>query len=123
MRTDLIKPLPVALVENATRFPGKVAFEDDRRAVTYHALEERTRRLAGHLAGLGVRRGDRVAICLGNTVSTVESYLAIVRAGAVGVPLNPASALAELEYLLADSGAVLVVTDPVQAARLRRSTV
>ncbi|MEV6730901.1 type I polyketide synthase [Streptomyces sp. NPDC051364] len=121
MRTDLVKPLPVALLENATRFPRKVAFADDRRAVTYGDLEARTRRLAGHLASLGVRRGDRVAICLGNTVSTVESYLAVVRVGGVGVPLNPASALAELEYLLADSGAMVVITDSAQAERFRRS--
>ena len=33
MRTDLVKPLPVTLVENAARFPDKVAFQDDRRAV------------------------------------------------------------------------------------------
>ncbi|MFL6124536.1 AMP-binding protein, partial [Actinophytocola sp.] len=118
VRTDLIKPLPVALRENAARFPHKVAFEDDQRAVTYADLEARTRRLAGHLADLGVRHGDRVAICLRNTVSTVESYLAIVRAGGVGVPLNPASALAELEYLLADSGATVVITDAAQAGRL-----
>ncbi|MGR4884661.1 type I polyketide synthase [Streptomyces sp. LARHCF249] len=108
-------------MENATRFPDKVAFADDRRAVTYGDLEARTRRLAGHLADLGVQRGDRVAICLGNTVSTVESYLAIVRACGIGVPLNPASALAELEYLLTDSGATVVITDSVQAERLRRS--
>ncbi|WP_242608699.1 type I polyketide synthase [Actinomadura formosensis] len=119
MRTDLIKPLPAVLQENAARFPGKVAFADDRRAVTYADLEARTRRLAGHLAGLGVRHGDRVAICLGNTVSTVEAYLAIVRAGGVGVPLNPASARAELEYLLADSGATVVITDAAQAERLQ----
>ncbi|MEU9143439.1 type I polyketide synthase [Streptomyces sp. NPDC048349] len=106
-------------MENATRFPDKVAFADDRRAVTYGDLEARTRRLAGHLADLGVQRGDRVAICLGNTVSTVESYLAIVRSGGIGVPLNPASALAELEYLLTDSGATVVITDSVQAQRLR----
>ncbi|KOY56395.1 beta-ketoacyl synthase N-terminal-like domain-containing protein, partial [Streptomyces sp. XY332] len=122
MRTELIKPLPVALLENATRFPHKVAFADDRRTVTYADLEARTRRLAGHLAGLGVRRGDRVAICLGNSVATVESYLAVVRVAGVGVPLNPASALAELEYLLADSGATVVITDSVQAQRLRRSS-
>ncbi|MGW2425902.1 AMP-binding protein, partial [Streptomyces sp. NPDC001709] len=119
MRTDLIKPLPVALLRNATRFPDKVAFADDRRAVTYGELEARTRRLAGHLAHLGIERGDRVAICLGNTVSTVESYLAIVRAGGIGVPLNPASAPAEMEYVLADSGARLVVTDGARAGRFR----
>ncbi|WP_329011220.1 SDR family NAD(P)-dependent oxidoreductase [Micromonospora rifamycinica] len=119
MRTDLIRPLPVTLQENAARFPGKVAFEDDRRAVTYRELDARTRRLAGQLAGLGVRTGDRVAIWLRQSVATVESYLAIVRAGGVGVPLNPASAQAELEYLLSDSGATVVVTDAALAGRLR----
>ncbi|MET9498957.1 type I polyketide synthase [Streptomyces sp. NPDC006552] len=119
MRTDLIKPLPVTLLANAARFPGKTAFEDDRRAVTYRDLESRTRRLAGHLAHLGVGRGDRVAICLGNTVATVESYLATVRAAGIGVPLNPASAPAELEYLLTDSGATLIITDAARARRLR----
>ncbi|MGW3962242.1 type I polyketide synthase [Amycolatopsis sp. NPDC005003] len=119
MRTDLVKPLHVALLENATRFAGKPAFADDHRAVTYGDLEARTRRLAGHLAGLGVRHGDRVAICLGNRVSTVESYFAVLRAGGVGVPLNPGSATAELAYPLADSGATVVITDTAQAARLR----
>ncbi|WP_320065551.1 type I polyketide synthase [Micromonospora sp. RTGN7] len=119
VRTDLIKPLPVVLRENAARFPDKVAFEDDRRAVTYGDLEARTRRLAGHLASLGIRPGDRVAICLRNTVSAVESYLAIVRAGGVGVPLNPASVLPELDYLLSDSGATVVITDAAQAERLQ----
>ncbi|MEU4246183.1 type I polyketide synthase [Amycolatopsis sp. NPDC026612] len=119
MRTDLIKPLHVALLENATRFADKPAFADDHRSVTYGDLEARTRRLAGHLAGLGVRHGDRVAFCLGNRVSTVESYFAILRAGAVGVPLNPGSATAELAHPLADSGATVVITDVTQAARLR----
>ncbi|EOD69729.1 type I polyketide synthase [Amycolatopsis vancoresmycina] len=118
MRTDLIKPLHVALLENATRFPDKVAFADDHRAVTYGELAARTRRLAGHLAALGVAHGDRVAICLGNRVSTVESYFAVLRAGAVGVPLNPGAATAELEHPLEDSGAVAVITDAAQAARL-----
>ncbi|MGX1845045.1 type I polyketide synthase [Streptomyces sp. NPDC055335] len=119
MRTDLIKPLPVALLENAARLPDKVAFADDKRAVTYGDLEARTRRLAGHLAHLGVGHGDRVAICLGNTVATVESYLAVVRAGGIGVPLNPVSAPAELEYLLADSGALVVITDAARARQFR----
>ncbi|WP_410574229.1 type I polyketide synthase [Amycolatopsis sp. cmx-4-61] len=118
MRTDLVKPLHVALLENATRFPGKVAFADDHRAVGYGDLEARSRRLAGHLAGLGVRHGDRVAICLGNRVSTVESYYAVLRAGAVGVPLNPGAATAELVHPLTDSGATVVITDAAQAARL-----
>ena len=116
VRAELIRALPLVLREHADSFGEKVAFQDDKRAVTYGELEARTRRLAGHLAGLGVRRGDRVMICLRNSVETLESYLAILRAGAVGVPVNPASTAAELDYLLADSEAVVVITDPAHAA-------
>ncbi len=118
MDSDLIKALPVSLREHAASDPGKVAFEDDQRAVTYGELELRTGRLAGHLAALGVARGDRVAIYLRNSVASVESYLAIVRAAGVGVPVNPASTRAELDHLLADSGARVVITDPAGAPEL-----
>ncbi|AOR34251.1 hypothetical protein BFF78_27205 [Streptomyces fodineus] len=112
MDSDLIKALAVSLREHADGDAGKVAFEDDRRAVTYGELELRTRRIAGHLAGLGAARGDRVAIHLRNSVATVESYLAVARAACVGVPVNPAATRAELDHLLADSGASVIITDP-----------
>ncbi|QTE02382.1 type I polyketide synthase [Streptomyces cyanogenus] len=115
MRSDLVTPLAVTLHEHALRIPEKVAFADGRRAVTYAGLEARTRRLAGHLVRLGLRRGDRVALCLGNSVAMVEGYLAVVRAGGVGVPVNPRSAAAELEYLLADSGARFVLAEASSA--------
>ncbi|WP_230426653.1 AMP-binding protein [Streptomyces rubradiris] len=83
VRAELIRALPLVLREHADNFGGKVAFEDAERAVTYADLEARTRRLAGHLAGLGVRRGDRVMICLRNSVEMLESYLAILRADAI----------------------------------------
>ncbi|SCL14162.1 Acyl transferase domain-containing protein [Micromonospora nigra] len=120
LRSDLIQPLPALLRAHADRFGDKVAFRDDRRAVRYGDLEARTRRLAGHLASAGVERGDRVAFCLGNRVETVETWLAVARAAAVGVPLNPRSTDAELAHLLDDSGAVLVVTDPQHLDQLRR---
>ncbi|MFF1903699.1 type I polyketide synthase [Kitasatospora sp. NPDC058218] len=120
MRPDLITPLPVILRENAVRLTDKIAFEDDRHAVTYGELEARTRRLAGHLAGLGVRRGDRVALCLGNSVAMVEGYLAVVRAGGIGVPVNPRATTAETEYLLSDSGAVFALTDTGHAETFLR---
>ncbi|MGH3758121.1 SDR family NAD(P)-dependent oxidoreductase [Actinophytocola sp.] len=106
-----VRPLPDLLRSHAERAGGKVAFRDDRRAVTYADLERRTRWLAGHLAGVGVGRGDRVAVCLDNGVAVVESLLAITRAAAVGVPLNPRASDAELTHLLDDSGAAAVITD------------
>jgi acyl-CoA synthetase (AMP-forming)/AMP-acid ligase II len=114
----LIRPLPELLRTHATAAPSRVAFADDVRRVTYAELERRTSRLAAHLARTGVRRGDRVAICLGNRVEMVESVLAVVRAGAVGVPLNPRSSQAELAHFLDDSGATVVVTDSAHLTRL-----
>ncbi|MEU9918896.1 beta-ketoacyl synthase N-terminal-like domain-containing protein, partial [Streptomyces sp. NPDC051001] len=121
MLPDLITPLPVILSENASRFPDKIAFEDDRYAVTYRELDTRTRRLAGHLVDLGVRRGDRVALCLGNSVAMLESYLAVVRAGGIGVPINPQAAPAEITYLLADSAAAFALTGTAHAETFLQS--
>ncbi|THA26337.1 SDR family NAD(P)-dependent oxidoreductase [Streptomyces sp. RKND-216] len=111
LRTELIRPLHELLREHADRLGTKTAFRDEHRAVDYAALEERTRRLAGHLAALGLVRGARAGVCLGNRVETVESYLAVARASAVGVPLNPHATDEELTHLLTDSGAALLVTD------------
>ncbi|MFJ3216656.1 type I polyketide synthase [Kitasatospora sp. NPDC086801] len=117
---DLVRPLPELLKRHAERSADRVAFHDFSRGVSYAELERRTGRLAGSLARAGVRRGDRVAICLGNGVELVEGCLAVLRAGAVGVLLNPRSSDAELDYYLRDSGASAVITDPAHLARLNR---
>ncbi|AGL16473.1 type I polyketide synthase [Actinoplanes sp. N902-109] len=105
---------------NAGRRGDKVAYADSRRSVTHAELLLRTGRLAGHLAGLGVERGDRVAILLGNRVETMESYLAIARAGAIAVPLNTEASDAEIEHCLSDSGAVAVLTGEAHLDLVRR---
>ncbi|MDJ0375152.1 AMP-binding protein, partial [Streptomyces sp. H10-C2] len=119
LRTELIRPLPELLKEHANRFGDKVAFSDSRRDVSYAELEKRTGRIAGHLAALRLQPGDRAVIYLGNCVETIESYLAITRASAIGVPLNPRSTDTELGYLLDDSGARVVITDAAHIGQLR----
>ncbi|MGY5128259.1 type I polyketide synthase [Streptomyces nigrescens] len=121
VRDELVRAMPGVLQAHAERRGGKTAFRDARRRVTYQELQRRTARLAGHLARLGVRRGDRVALHLGNRVEWVESCLAVLRAGAVGVPLDPGAADAELAYFLDDCGSVAIVTEEAllpQVARL-----
>ncbi|MFD3554436.1 type I polyketide synthase [Streptomyces goshikiensis] len=116
---DIVRPLPVLLREHARSIGEQVAFEDRRTRLTYRDLERRTRYLAGHLAGLSAARGERVAILLGNRVEAVESLLAVTRASAVGVPLDPGGSGPELARLLDDSGARVIVTDPARLSRLR----
>ncbi|MFF5521586.1 SDR family NAD(P)-dependent oxidoreductase [Streptomyces coeruleorubidus] len=119
-RDELVRPVPEHLRRHATAAAHRVAYSDSARSVTYAELERRTRSLAGHLTRTGLRRGDRVAICLGNCVETVESCLAVLRAGMVGVPLNPRSSDSELAHFLQDSGAAFVITDAPHLAQLRR---
>ncbi|MFE7275928.1 SDR family NAD(P)-dependent oxidoreductase [Streptomyces sp. NPDC057623] len=118
-RADLIRPLPELLRTHAALRGTKVAYSDVRREVTYTELERRTARLGGHLVALGLPRGARVAILLGNRVEMVESYLAVNRAGGVGVPVNPHSSDAELLYVLTDSDAHVVITDAAHAEQVR----
>ncbi|MGV2921323.1 class I adenylate-forming enzyme family protein, partial [Streptomyces alfalfae] len=114
---DAIRPIVEILRNHASHLGDKVAFQDRRVRRTYRDLERRTGRFAGHLAGLGLARGERVAVLLGNRVETVESLLAVVRASGVGVPLDAGVPETELERLLDDCGARVLVTD---AARLTR---
>ncbi|HEX2133652.1 MAG TPA: AMP-binding protein, partial [Actinophytocola sp.] len=116
-RTDLLRPLPELLQSNASRHGEKVAFADSRRGVTHAELATRTGRIAGHLADLGVWPGDPVAVLL-DGVAAVESTLAISRASAIAVPLDPGLDDAELAAVLADCGADTVITDADRAARV-----
>ena len=79
-------------------------------------LRERSGAVAGGLAKLGVRQGDRVGLCATNSVEWILAYLGGLRLGALMVPFNPAYRAAEVEHILADSDPVLVLTDADRTA-------
>lgn len=97
----------------------KLAFSGPDRAISYADLAARTGRIASHLAGAGLRHGDRMAIVLSNCVEMAEGILAIVRAGAIGVPLDPRSSLVELTAVLAHSKACMILTDSRRLGKVR----
>jgi len=94
--------LPDALLAPAT---GRVA------GLTRAQLRQRSGAIAGGLAGLGVRRGDRLGIYAGNSVEWILAYLGGQRLGAVMVPFNPAYRSAEVEHIVSDSDPVAVIAD------------
>jgi acyl-CoA synthetase (AMP-forming)/AMP-acid ligase II len=86
------------------------------RRISYTELDRRTDQLARALRELGVRQGDRVAGLLVNSPAFLETMLATAKLGAVFVPMNVRLAPPEVAYLLADSGAdVLVSSAPLAA--------
>ena len=90
----------------------KVAIISRGRPTTYGELVGQVRRFRGGLQGIGVTRGDRVAIMAANGRHFAVAYLAVVGMGAVAVPLNPTAPPAELEREINEVGAKAVVIGP-----------
>src|SRR6185436_8006635 len=72
--------------------------------VNYRQLWDRSARVAGGLKKLGINRGDRVAIRLGNGLDWCLAFFGAQMAGAVTVPVNTRFSEPEVEYVVSDSG-------------------
>ena len=95
----------------AAAHPDAIAVECGDRSLSYGALDESSRLLAAQLAASGVRPGDRVALCAERSLSGVIATLAILRAGAAYVPLEPSYPAERLGFMLADSGAAVLLLE------------
>jgi acyl-CoA synthetase (AMP-forming)/AMP-acid ligase II len=91
----------------------------ERRDVSYAEFDRLTNRAAHALRGLGVERGDRVTLALGNSVEYVVAAFGVLKAGGVLNPVNPGLGEAELRYVLEHAGPRVVVTDAASEGRLR----
>src|SRR5262249_51371461 len=92
-------------------FPDNTATIYDGRKQSYRELWERALALSRALGGLGVRRGDRVAIYLLNSPQFLEVVYACFEIGAVVVPLNTRLAADELVLIINDAECVAFITD------------
>ena len=88
------------LEQSAERFPEKTALVCANRRLTYREVEERANRLAHSLIAEGIERWDRVAVFLDNSVESVVSIFAILKAGAVFLVVNPTTKVDKLAYIL-----------------------
>src|SRR3977135_4076500 len=91
---------------------AKLAFTDTASELTYGDLQQQSRRLANLLRRLGVRREERVAVIMLDTVDFPIVFLGAIRAGIVPVPLNTLLTSEQYAYVLADCRArVLFVSE------------
>ncbi|MDP9244755.1 MAG: AMP-binding protein, partial [Chloroflexota bacterium] len=97
---------------SAAAHPERTAVVCGGRRLSYAQLDRSVAGFAAGLQELGVRRGDRVAVVLRNSVEAAIAIYGTMRAGAAFVPLNPTAKAEKLGYLLAHSGAVAAVCDP-----------
>lgn len=107
-RTDI----SAFVAEGAADVPDRQALvETGGRTLTWAEFEDEVGRIATGLGAHGIRAGQRVMIAVGNRIEFVTTYLGVLRAQVVAVPINPRSAPGEVARMIADSGTRLVVVD------------
>lgn len=101
---------------NAMLYAGKVGARDLHRSMTFRVWNERSCRLANALLGLGLSKGDRVAVLAYNCVEWLEIYAATAKAGLVAVPINFRLLGEDILYILENCAArALIVQDELNA--------
>ncbi|WP_346386271.1 AMP-binding protein [Nocardioides sp.] len=117
--TDVADLVEAAAAES----PDKLAIvEAGGRSLTWSQLDDEVGRIATGLGAAGIVAGYRVMVAMGNRIEFVTTYLGVLRAQAVAVPVNPRATPGELARMVADSGSRMVVTD-VDTVRAVREAV
>ncbi|MCA0402147.1 MAG: amino acid adenylation domain-containing protein, partial [Proteobacteria bacterium] len=122
-RTPLTpRPVHALFVEQAAARPEASALVCGEARLSFAELDRRSDRLAGRLIAAGVRLDDRVGLCLDNTPELVIAMLAIHKAGAAYIALDPTYPAERRAFMIEDSAPRLVVTEAHHAATLGLST-
>ncbi|HEY9746792.1 MAG TPA: long-chain fatty acid--CoA ligase [Oculatellaceae cyanobacterium] len=102
--------LAQAIFDHAASQPDKVALLSREGQCTYADLATRITRLSGALEQLGLRPGDKVGLLMYNTAAFVTAYFALLASGLVVIPLNTRLTAPELDTILNDAQAKLLIT-------------
>jgi len=94
---------------DAYLYPDKVGARDLGRALTFRDWNDRSCKLANALVGLGLEKGDRIAILAYNCLEWMEIYAAVAKAGLVIVPINFRLVGPEVQYIVENSEARAVI--------------
>ena len=98
-----------ALSRNAWLYPDKCGARSLARSMTFPEWNRRACRLANALSGLGLGKGDRIAILAYNCVEWLEIYAATAKAGLIAVPINFRLRAEEIRYIVEDCAARAVI--------------
>lgn len=117
--SGLAATVPHLLRRAVDAAPEREAVADPARRLAYHHLWDRAARIAGGLRGAGCAAGDRVALCMPNCVTWVEAYFGILLAGCVVVPVNARLVEPEIDFIVSDCDARLVLRRPSDSPPVR----
>lgn len=117
-------PLYEFLEQAARNYPDRPAVIFRNQPLTYRQLNELTDQLAAALAGIGVKKGDRVAIYMPNTPQFVIAFFGILKAGGIISTISPLDATAQIEHKLSyvDAKVILLTSNFYEQFKNLQST-
>ncbi|WP_219008447.1 class I adenylate-forming enzyme family protein [Aquimarina litoralis] len=98
------------LEESVRLFPNKIAVVTGKNRFTFSEIQNHSDSLAIYLQSVGVKRGDRIVLQLGNTIEAVISFWAVLKVGAIVIPVGTELKSNKLEYILNNSGAIVFIS-------------
>ena len=98
------------IADQAERSPDATAVISEDVSLSYSELDERANQLAWHLVRLGVRPDTLVAVCAERGLDLIVALVGVLKAGGGYLPLDPDYPAGRLEFMLADSGARVLLT-------------
>lgn len=111
----MIPKLQNFLESSAIAYTEKIAVSFSGNNYTFLDIQQQSDILASYLQKQGIQRGDRIVLLLGNTIETVISFWAILKAGAIVIPVGTELKPNKIDYILKDSGAVVLITNDIIA--------
>jgi amino acid adenylation domain-containing protein len=104
------KQLHQIFEERVREAPGRIAVRVGNQQITYGELNARANALSVRLRDLGVRGDVLVGLCVDRSIEMIVGLLSILKAGGAYLPIDPGYPKKRIDFLLADSGAAVVVT-------------
>lgn len=98
-----------SLAIQSSRYPDKIAIEDDAKTTTYGQLNSRVNSLANGMLDMGLKKGDIICQLQGNAVEHIELLYAIAKTGLIRLPLNPRAEKTEFVHVINSFGPAALV--------------
>lgn len=112
-------PLHELIAQSAAQHPTKTALRFNQEAISYRVLNETANQLAHHLIQKGITEGDIIGIALDRSPDMLITLLAVLKAGAAYLPLDPDYPQERVTFMLTDSAARMLITSKKYQGRLK----
>jgi benzoate-CoA ligase len=106
---------------NLSHRPDKIAYIDSDGCYSYRDVAVRAEQAGAALRAIGIRPGDRVALCMLDSIEFIAVFLGALRVGIIPIPLNTLLTADDYAFILNDSGARAAVVSDAQVQKLREA--